>query len=55
MKEKIIYTKWIAYKLRVQGFPIVRVEPNPNKPEFSCWVFEVTPAFQAAFDKLVSK
>jgi hypothetical protein len=30
--EKIIYTKWVAYELRKKGFPIVRVEINPNKP-----------------------
>ena len=42
MKEKIIYTKRIAYELRKQGFPIVRVEVNPNKPEFDCWVFAET-------------
>ena len=30
--EKIIYTTWVARELRKQGFPIVRVEVNPNKP-----------------------
>ena len=48
MSEKIIYTKKVAYKLRQQGFPIVRVEVNPNKPQFDCYVFENTEAFQQA-------
>lgn len=46
--EKVIYTKKVAYKLRQQGFPIVRVEVNPNKPQFDCYVFEDTKAFRQA-------
>ena len=49
MKEKIVYTRWLALELRRQGFPIVRVEINPNKPQFDCWVFEETPEFLVAF------
>lgn len=52
MIEKIIYTRRIAYELRKMGFPIVRVEINPNKPEFDCYVFEETEAFLAALTKL---
>ena len=55
MKEKTIYTKRLAYALRCQGFEIIRVEINPNKPQFDCWVFEDTPAFRAAFIKLTNK
>lgn len=46
--EYIIYTRRVAYELRKLGFKIFRVEPNPNKPEFDCWVFENTDEFQAA-------
>ena len=55
MKEKIIYTTWVACELRKQGFPIVRVEPNPNKPQFDCWVFEATDEMIAAFTKITSR
>lgn len=55
MAEKIIYTKWIAYELRKQGFPIVRVEINPNKPQFDCWVFEATDKMIAAFDRITKR
>lgn len=55
MKEKIIYTKWVAYELRKQGFPIVRVEVNPNKPQYDCWIFEETPELIKAFIKITSK
>ena len=40
MKEKVIYTKWLAYGLRKQGFKLLRTEINPNFPQFDCWVFE---------------
>ena len=42
MQEKIIYTSWVAAELKRRGFPIIRVEVNPNKPQFDCYVFEAT-------------
>ena len=35
MTEKKVYTKRIAYELRLKGFKIIRLEPNPNKPELN--------------------
>ena len=55
MSEKIIYMPWVAAELRKQGFPILRVEVNPNKPQFDCWVFEKTEALIAAFTKITNK
>ena len=55
MAEKIIYSKWVAYELRKQGFPIVRVEINPNKPQFDCWVFAETAEMLDALTKITSK
>ena len=54
MSEKIIYTKKVAYELRKQGFPIVRVEVNPNKPQFDCYVFEETEAFKKALTAITN-
>lgn len=54
MKEKVVYTRWIACELRKQGFPIVRVERNPNKPELFCWVFEETQDFLLAFANIAN-
>lgn len=54
-KEKIIYTRWVAYELRKQGFPIVRVEPNPNKPQFDCYVFAETAEFIEALLNITAK
>lgn len=55
MAEKIIYSKWVAYELRKQGFPIVRTEINPNKPQFDCWVFAATDEMLRAFTQITSK
>ena len=55
MKEKIIYTRSIANKLVQAGFPVVRVEENPNKKNFDCYVFAETAEFQAAFTNIVNQ
>lgn len=49
MREKIIYSKWLAYELRKLGFPILRTEINPNNPQYDCWVFNYTEEFEKAF------
>ena len=54
MNEKIIYTKWVAVELRRRGFPIVRVDVNPNKPQLDCWVFEATDEMIAAFTEITT-
>lgn len=55
MKEKVIYTRRIANKMVAAGFPVVRVEANPNKPEFDCYVFAETADFKAAFTNIVNE
>lgn len=47
-KEYTIFTKWLAYELRKQGFRIIRTEINPNFPQFDCWVFENSVDLQLA-------
>lgn len=39
MKEKIIYSKWLAYTLRKQGYKLLRTDINPNYPQFLCYIF----------------
>lgn len=46
--EYTIYSKWLAYELRKQGFKIIRTEINPNFPQFNCWVFENNTDLQIA-------
>ena len=55
MKEYIIYTKWLAYELREQGFRMIRAEINPNFPQFYCWVFENNEDLQIAIRQLTQK
>lgn len=55
MKEKIVYTRWLACELIKQGFPVVRVEENLNRPGFNCWVFAETPEFLTAFANIANR
>ena len=54
MKEKIVYTRWLAIALIRAGFPVVRVEQNPDKPNFDCWVFAETADFKLAFSNIAN-
>lgn len=55
MKEKIIYTRWLAGELIKSGFPVVRIEQNPSKPEFDAYVFAETAEFKLAFTNIANK
>ena len=48
IKTKLIYSKRICEQLMLMGFRPIETIPNPLKPEFICWVFEWTDAFDAA-------
>lgn len=52
MKEKIIYTRKMAYELRKLGFKIIRVISDEKKPYFDNYIFEDTPELQHAMSKL---
>ena len=55
MKEFTVYTRRIAYELRLKGFRILRTEINPKHPQFECWIFEKSPELLAAFEELARK
>lgn len=55
MKTKIIYTRWLAYELRKQGFKILSYEINKNNPKLYCWVFEDNNSLQEATLKLIQE
>lgn len=55
MKEKIVYTRWLAIELVKQGYPVVRVEVNPNFPQYDCWVFAETADFKKALTNIANK
>lgn len=52
MKEKIIFTRKMAYELRKLGFKIIRVVPDEKKPYFDNYIFEDTEALQQAMADL---
>lgn len=54
-KETIVYSRAIAYELRLQGFKIIRVGVNPARPQFDCYYFQSTPEFHFALADLISK
>lgn len=54
-KEYTIYSKWLAYELRKQGFRLIRTDINPNFPQYICWVFEDSEDLQIAIRYQVEK
>lgn len=53
--EYTIYSKWLAFALRKQGFRMIRVDINPNHPQFECWVFEDSADLQMAIRYLAEE
>ena len=48
-----VYTRWIAYELRKQGYKILKTEVNEYNPEFKVWVFWDSPELQHTFHQIV--
>lgn len=53
--EKVIYSKRIAIKLRELGFQIKRTEVNRSKPQYDCYIFELTEELQKTLDEKIFK
>lgn len=51
--NKIIYSKRIMEALVAAGNIPLKSMPNPYKPEFQCWIFEVNEKFQKDIDKIL--
>lgn len=41
----IVYSKAVAYELRLKGFKILTVGVNPEYPQYDCYYFEDSPKF----------
>ena len=54
-KEYTVFSKWLAYALRKQGFRIIKTDINPNFPQFICWVFEDSVDLQIAIRYLTEQ
>lgn len=53
--KQIIYSLKVVNELIKRGFTPSLTMPNPIKPQFNCWVFDVTPEFQSAVDDVLGK
>ena len=52
-KKQIIYSLKVMRQLLERGFAPEQTIPNPVKPQFNCWVFEVTEELQKALDEVL--
>lgn len=54
-KEYTIYTRWLAVKLREQGFRIIRTEINQRHPQYDTYIFENCEDLQIAISQLTKR
>lgn len=52
---KTIYMPWIAVKLREKGFEIIKVKPNPRKPQFDCYEFQESEELETAITEIMKQ
>lgn len=50
---KIIYSMRVMLILQQKGFEPLATMPNPQHPEFNCWVYELTQELQTALDEIL--
>ena len=51
--NKIIYSKRIMETLIARGHIPLQSMANPYKPEFQCWIFEVTDKLQKDLNEIL--
>ena len=54
-KMKIVYSLKVHAQLQLLGFECIGSMPNPNDDKLSCWIYEQTPEFTEAFDKIIER
>lgn len=52
IKTQIIYNMNMATQLVAKGHKVRGTMPNPFKPDFTAWVFEVDDTFELDFEQL---
>lgn len=50
-----VFSKRIAYELRLLGFPCLGTEPSKKFPQFDVYLFPDTPELRAAVEELRMK
>ena len=54
-KYQIVYSRKITKELMKQGFVFEKSVPNPDFPQYNCWLFENTDEFKKVFQMLTKK
>ena len=54
-KTKTVYSFRIKNLLESKGFKPILETNNPRYDGYKCWLFKVTPAFEAAFVEVAGK
>lgn len=54
-KTFIVYMPRIANILINEGFEVLKIIPNPKKPQYNAFVFEATQDFLKAFTRIANK
>lgn len=52
-KTKVIYALRVHIELQKRGFVYLTEMRNPQNPHLNCWVYEATPEFMEAVDKII--
>ena len=52
-KIKVVYSLRVKNLLTLLGFNYLLDVNNPQKEGFKCWIYEVSPAFNKAFDDIL--
>lgn len=52
---RVVYSLRIANELKRQGFNFLGIGINPFHPQYKSFLFEDTPEFNDAFEKLVRR
>lgn len=54
-KEYCVYTRWLAYELRKNGFKVISTDVNKCHPQFDVWNFSDTPELHQKIVQLTSE
>lgn len=52
--KKPVFSRKIAHALCEEGFQVIDVQPNNNKPWLNVYYFEATPDLLDAFDEILT-
>lgn len=54
-KTKIVYALRVHTQLQLLGIPYLIEMKNPKDSRYTCWVYEDTPEFAIAFERIMKE